>query len=278
MQSVAIGIDVGGTGIKGAAIHPATGEKLTERLRTPTPTGGRPEDISDVVAAMVREIRYLLAAAGMRGAHTTGPRTDEGSPGPAIPTGPAIPIGITLPGVVRDGVMLTAANIDLSWVGLDAAELFSAAIEAPCLVLNDADAAGLAETALGAAADLSGHTMVLTFGTGIGSACIYDGALVPNIELGHLHLDGHEDIEQYVSPRTIAGEGLTIAQWAERAARYVRHLEHVMNPDRFVVGGGISRDAHLYLPFEGVRAPVIPARFRNSAGIVGAAWLAARER
>ncbi len=255
--AVAIGIDVGGTGIKGSAVDPRTGERLSSRHRTETPAGGRPDAIAAEVADMVRSIRAELSDSGV----------DR--------TAATLPIGVTLPGVVRDGVMLTAANVDEQWIGLDAAALFTAAVDAPCLVVNDADAAGIAEAAYGALQGFRGVAMVLTFGTGIGSACLHDGVLVPNFELGHLHLDGHPDIEQHVSPKTIEAEGLTIDQWAARAARYVQHLEHVLNPDRFVIGGSISKNSDEYLPFQGVRAPMIPAHFLNDAGIVGAAALAA---
>lgn len=260
MQSAAIGVDVGGTGIKGAAVDTATGERLTSRHRVPTPAGGAPREIAREVAAMVAAIREEFTGLGSG---------DDPLPASA-------PLGITLPGVVRDGVMLSAANVDASWIGTDAGALFAEAAGAPCHVVNDADAAGIAEAAFGSVRGLRGMTMVLTFGTGVGSACIYDGVLVPGFELGHLHLDGHPDIERYVSPKNIAREGISLAEWADRVARYLRHLEHVLNPDRFVIGGSISKSADEYLPFAGVAAPTVPASFRNDAGIVGAAWLAAQ--
>lgn len=268
MQRAAIGIDVGGTGIKGAVVDPATGARLTKRRTVATPLGGHPDAIAAEVRAMTARLRAELSTLDLGALDRGAPDLD--------PT--EIPIGVTLPGVVRHGIMYTAANIDTSWIGTDAATLMTEATGAPCTVLNDADAAGIAETALGAAAGLSGFTMVLTFGTGIGTAAIYDGVLVPGFELGHLHLDGHTDIEQYVTPRNIALESLTLDEWAARAARYVQHVEAVLNPDRFVIGGGISRDADKFLPFAGVRTEMLPARFRNSAGIVGAAWLASRTR
>ncbi|MBO1902381.1 ROK family protein [Leucobacter weissii] len=256
MTRAAIGIDVGGTGIKGSAIDPASGAAITRRHKVLTPTGGRPGDIAREVGAMVAAIREELG-------------------GPVMPSGP-VPVGVALPGVLRDGVMRTAANVDASWIGADARALLSETTGAPCAVVNDADAAGLAETALGAAKDLPGTTMVLTFGTGIGTAFVMDGALVPNFELGHLELDGHPDIERYASAKAIEREDIALPEWAARAARYVAHLELLLNPDRFVLGGSISKDADRYLPFPGVSAPVVPAHFRNNAGIVGAAWLAGR--
>lgn len=262
MERAAIGIDVGGTGIKGAAVNTETGELLTARHKVFTPAGGLPVDIAAEVASVANAIRHELASNGKI------PRDQI----------PELPFGITLPGVVRDGVMQTAANIDESWIGVDAAARFEAAVATQCTVVNDADAAGIAETALGAAQGLSGTTLVLTFGTGIGSALIFDGTLVPNFELGHLHLDGHPDIEVHAAAKVIEREGISLAEWAGRAERYLEHLEHVMHPDRFILGGGISRSADEYLPFARVTAPVVPAKFKNNAGILGAAWLAHRRR
>lgn len=253
MQLVVIGIDVGGTGIKGAAVNVETGKKLTSRHRVATPAGGKPDDIIGAVGSMVAAIRIELAERGL---------------GPAAET-----IGVTLPSVVRNGIIGTAANIDPSWVGLDAAARLAEATGSPCVVVNDADAAAVAESDLGAAKDMRGLTLVLTFGTGIGSGCVFNGTLVPNFELGHLQLDGHERIETIAAPKAIERDGITLAEWADRAARYVRHVELLLNPDLFVLGGSISKASDQYLPFPGVKAPVMPARFRNNAGIVGAARL-----
>lgn len=238
-------------------MNPATGEVLTERHRVDTPSGGSPTDISREVAQMVAGIRAELAEKGI------------------LPLDAAPAVGVTLPGVVQHGVIRTAANIAPEWVDLDAEKLMSDATGVPCLVVNDADAAGVAETAFGAANGKPGVTMVLTFGTGIGTALIHDEVLVPNFELGHIELDGHAPYERYASPKNIEREGLTIQQWAERVARYVRHLEFVCRPDHFVIGGSISKAADEYLPLPGVEADVVPAHFRNNAGIVGAASLAA---
>lgn len=255
---MAIGIDVGGTGIKGAAVDVATGARLTSRHRVPTPAGGLPADIAREVGLMANAIHTELA----------GENSDERLA--------ALPVGVTLPGVVQHGIMRTAANIDRSWIGTDAAALFADSIGSPCVVVNDADAAGLAEAAFGEVRGLHGTTLVLTFGTGIGSALIHNGVLVPNFELGHLELDGHPDIERFASAKVIEREGITLAEWASRVARYLIHLELLFTPDRFVIGGSISKASAQYLPFPGVNAPVVPARFRNNAGIVGAAWLASR--
>lgn len=259
-QAPAIGIDIGGTGIKGAAIDTATGEMLTGRHRVPTPEGGRPGDIAAAVAVMVAGIRDELAENGVLPRETV----------PAV--------GITLPVVVQHGIARTAANIDKSWIGTDAVRLFADATGLPCLVVNDADAAGIAETAFGAAHGVDGVTMVLTFGTGIGVALIHDGCLVPNFELGHIELDGHHPYERFASPKTIEREGITIQDWAKRAERLLEHLEFITRPDRFVIGGSISKSSDEYLPFARVNVPVVPAHFRNNAGIVGAAGLAAQAR
>lgn len=260
LHLTAIGIDVGGTGIKGGAIELTTGERITSRHKVSTPEGGAPADIAREVGAMVAAIRVELVE--------TGTATAEAAA--------ALPVGVTLPGVVRDGVMRTAANIDLSWIGTDARELLSAAVGAPCTVVNDADAAGVAEVAFGEVRGLPGVTMVLTFGTGIGSALVADGVLVPNFELGHLELDGFTSIEKHTAAKVIEREGITLAEWGGRAARYIGYLEQVMNPDRFVIGGSISKNADQYLPFAGVTVPVVPAKLRNDAGIIGAAFLAAQ--
>lgn len=256
-QRVAIGIDVGGTGIKGAAVDLDTAERLTTRHKVATPAGGAPEGIAREVGAMAAAI--LAEYIETRGAD---PET-------------SLPVGVTLPGVVRHGIMSTAANIDLSWIGTDAAALLSGAVGRPCLVVNDADAAGIAETAFGDPDDWRGTTLVLTFGTGIGAAFVIDGLLVPNFELGHLELDGHPDIERHASAKVIERDGISLEEWAARVNRYLSHLELLLNPDRFVIGGSISKAADQYLPFPDVKVPVAPARFRNDAGIIGAAWLAA---
>lgn len=254
----AIGIDVGGTGIKGAGIDPTSGELLTRRHKELTPAGGAPEPIATVVARMVAAVRSDLVADGRL----------EHAEVPAV--------GITLPGVVQEGVMRTAANIDEHWIGVHAADFLAEAVGAPVVVVNDADAAGIAEADFGAAKDATGLTLVLTFGTGIGSALIYRGELVPNFELGHVDIGEQRNYEKFASPKNIAGEGITLEEWASRVSRYLTHLELILTPDLFVIGGSISKSSDEFLPFAGVRAPTLPAHFRNNAGIVGAASLAAR--
>ncbi|MGO1538288.1 MAG: polyphosphate--glucose phosphotransferase [Leucobacter sp.] len=257
-QRLAIGIDVGGTGIKGAGVDPASGALLTTRHKVSTPAGGSPVPIAEAVSTMIDTIRDELADLGQFERAATPP------------------VGVTLPGVVRHGVILTAANIDHRWINTNAVQLLSDTAGVPCTVVNDADAAGLAEADFGAARSEAGAALVLTFGTGIGSALIYEGELVPNFELGHIDLGEHHDYEQYASPKNIEREGITIAEWADRVARYLAHLEVLFTPDLFVIGGGISKSSDEFLPHAGVRAPVVPAHFRNNAGLVGAAALAAR--
>lgn len=252
----AIGIDVGGTGIKGAAIDRTTGEKLTKRHRVATPEGGAPAQIVAEVARMVADIRGELAEQGL------------------LAREEAPELGVALPGVVQHGIIRTAANIDDAWIDTDTEALMREAVGSPCRVVNDADAAGVAETAFGAAHEAPGVTLVLTFGTGIGAALVHDGRLVPNFELGHIELDGHRPYELFASPKNIKREGISLAEWADRVASYLRHLEYILWPDRFVIGGSISKSSDAFLPFADVRAPVAPAHFRNNAGIVGAAMFA----
>lgn len=251
-RPIAVGIDVGGTGIKGAAVDLASGELLTGRVKRPTPEGGTPRAIADTVAEVLTQIRDELAAA---------------SAGRASP----FPVGVCLPAVVRQGVTLSAANIDPAWVGLDARTLLSERLGEPVSVVNDADAAGIAEARLGAAAGLAGTTIVTTFGTGIGSALFHDGVLFPNAELGHLDLPDYPDIERFASGKAVSRDGLSFREWAEHLTRFFGKLESLFSPDRFVFGGGISRDADAFLPLVDVQTPIFVARFRNSAGIVGAA-------
>jgi polyphosphate glucokinase len=183
------------------------------------------------------------------------------------------PVGITVPAVVRRGVVRTAANIDESWIGTDAERLFTDALGRPVRVVNDADAAGLAEARFGAARGRDGVVVLTTLGTGIGSALLHDGVLVPNSELGHLELDGHV-AEQRASDAAREEHGWSMEKWAERLTAYYRHLERVLSPDLFVVGGGVSKKADEFLPMVDIETQIIPALLLNKAGIVGAALYA----
>ncbi len=239
-----IGIDIGGSGIKGAPVDVATGTLAAERYRVPTPD---PSDVAHVVAA-TREVAARFGVADR--------------------------VGVTFPGVVVGGIVRTAANVDRSWVDAPAAALFSRAIGGPVVVLNDADAAGIAEMAFGAGRGRPGLTIMLTFGTGIGSAFFLDGRLVPNTELGHLELHAH-DAEDRASDRAREEEDLDWPQWAQRVEEYLRHVEGLFQPDLFIIGGGVSKKADRFLPFVKVRTPVVPALLQNNAGIIGAALAAA---
>lgn len=235
----ALGVDVGGSGVKAAPVDLETGKRLAKRLRIPTPRPSTPEAVYDVI----EELAYAFDWHG--------------------------PIGCALPSVVRSGVVHTAANIDDSWIGRDAAGELGRRFEGPVRVLNDADAAGIAENAFGAARDLDGVVILLTLGTGIGSAVFTDGVLVPNTELGHLEFKGG-DAEHYAAARVV-DEGVDQAAWAMRLNEYLQYLEHILPPDHFILGGGISKNFDQYAAAFDTRAEVIPARFRNRAGIIGAA-------
>ncbi|WP_316526511.1 polyphosphate--glucose phosphotransferase [Kitasatospora brasiliensis] len=245
-MTAVFGVDIGGSGIKGAPVDPARGVLTQERFKVLTP---QPSDPRAVVAAVCEVVRTF----DHRG-----------------------PVGLTFPGVVVDGHTRTAANVDKGWVGLDAAGLFSEALGMPATVLNDADAAGLAELAHGAGRGESGVVLVLTFGTGIGSALFVDGVLVPNTELGHLELRG-KDAERRASSAAKERHGLDWERWAVRVDEYLDLVEKLFSPQLVVIGGGVSRKHERFLPLLRAReARVVPAELRNDAGIVGAAMAAAR--
>lgn len=237
----AFGIDIGGSGVKGAAVDLTTGELVHERIKLATPRPATPEAVAATTARLVAE-------AGWDG-----------------------PVGITMPAVVLGGITRTAANIDNSWIGADARKLFSTALGGrEVTVLNDADAAGLAEDRFGAAAEFGGLVLLLTFGTGIGSALLYNGTLVPNSELGHLEIGGME-AEHRAAASVKDRQGLTYEQWAAEVSTVLVGLEDLFWPNVIVAGGGISRDADRWIPLLSNRTPVVAARLRNTAGIVGAA-------
>jgi polyphosphate glucokinase len=238
-----LGIDIGGTGIKAAPVDLTTGTLAAERVKIATPQPALPDAIADVLRDLVKEFSW---------------------------TGPA---GITFPGVVVGGTTLTAHNLDQAWIGLDARALFAKATGLDVRVLNDADAAGVAEMKFGAGAGEPGTVVMLTFGTGIGSALFHDGILVPNTELGHIEIHG-QDAETRASQRAKELQDLSWGKWAGRVDDYMDHLEAVLAPDLFIVGGGISRKADKFLPLLTLRARVVAAAMHNDAGIVGAAMAA----
>lgn len=239
-----VGIDVGGTGIKGASVDLATGRLASPRTKIDTPQPATPEAVYGVIAS--------LAGTG-----------DE-------------PVGVTLPAIVRHGVVHSAANIDKSWLGIDADRALTDLLRRQVHVMNDADAAGYAEVALGAAHGRRGVVLVTTLGTGIGSALIHDGVLVPNTELGHIEIDGHVAERRASNAARERGE-LTWERWAKRLTVYYRTLERLFSPDLFVVGGGVSKSAEKFLHLVDIDTEIVPAALGNDAGIIGAALLAHQE-
>jgi polyphosphate glucokinase len=239
-----LGIDIGGTGIKGAPVDTRTGELIAPRFRIPTPHPATPDAVAETVAQVAEHFDW---------------------------TGP---LGATFPAVVQHGTVRTAANVDDSWIGKDAATLLGAACGAPVTVVNDADAAGIAEMEFGAGKHRHDTVIVVTLGTGIGSAVFVSGTLVPNTELGHLQIRG-KDAERRAAESVREREGLSFKQWAKRLNEYFAALEALLWPDLIVVGGGISKKSAKFLPRLETRADVVPAQLLNEAGIVGAA-LAAR--
>jgi polyphosphate glucokinase len=237
----ALGIDIGGSGIKGAPVDVATGKLLAPRQKIPTPRPARPDAIADVV-------KQLTTAFSWSG-----------------------PVGITFPGVVMDGVTKTAANLDPAWLGTNAGALFGKATGARVRVLNDADAAGVAEMTFGVGVGENGTVLMLTFGTGIGSALFTRGVLVPNTEFGHVEIRG-TDAEKRASERAKDLHDLSWGKWAGRVDEYLRHIEALLSPHLFIVGGGVSKEADKWVPrLSGIRARIVPAALLNNAGIVGAA-------
>jgi polyphosphate glucokinase len=244
----AIGIDIGGTGIKGAVVDLDTGELVTERVKVKTPAGGRPGDMLEATGRLLAEIEARGHA--------------------------SLPLGVCFPAVVKHGRTLSAANISDEWIGLEAEQMFERELGTDIHFINDADAAGYAESRFGAARGERGLTIMTTLGTGVGSALIHDGVLVPNSELGHLELDGH-DAESRAAYSAMEREDLSWEQWAQRLQRYYAHVEFLFTPDLFVVGGGVSKHHEQFLPLLSLNTPIVPAVHRNNAGLLGAAALAA---
>jgi len=237
----ALGIDIGGSGIKGAPVDVETGQLLSARQKIATPQPAKPDAVADVV-------KQLTTAFSWSG-----------------------PIGITFPGVVTDGVTRTAANLDPSWIGTDAGTLFAQASGSQVRVLNDADAAGVAEMRFGAGIGQRGTVLMLTFGTGIGSALFTQGILVANTEFGHIEIRGH-DAETRASERAKELHDMSWGKWAGRVDEYLQHIEAMLSPGLIIVGGGISKQSDKWVPrLTGIRAKIVPAALLNDAGIVGAA-------
>ncbi|MFI7339794.1 polyphosphate--glucose phosphotransferase [Streptomyces sp. NPDC050085] len=243
------GVDIGGTGIKGAPVDLERGDLAQERFKVLTPHPATPDAVADGVKQVVDHF-----------------------------DGACDRVGITFPGVVTGGSTIrTAANVDKSWIDVDARALLGEKLGGiPVTILNDADAAGVAEMQFGAGRGRKGTVLLLTFGTGIGSALFSDGVLVPNTELGHLELDGH-DAEHRASTKAREEHDLSWEHWAKRVQKYLVHVEMLFSPELFIIGGGVSRKAHKFLPLiRGIRAQIVPAQLQNNAGIVGAAMTASR--
>lgn len=247
-ENIAFGIDIGGSGIKGAPVDVTTGTLIAPRYRIPTPRPATPESVAEAVRALLEHFNV-----------------------PADTT-----IGVTFPGIIQHNICRSAVNMDGDWVGRDLTDLLATYAGVSATIMNDADAAGFAETHYGAGQNINGMVLTITLGTGIGSALVNDGKLVPNLELGHLEIDGY-DAESRAAASVKVREGLSYQAWAERLQRYFETVEFLFSPDLFIVGGGISKDHEKFLPLLKTRAPLVPAQLRNQAGIVGAAAFATEQ-
>ncbi|MCA9882335.1 MAG: ROK family protein [Anaerolineae bacterium] len=238
-----MGIDIGGSGIKGALVDIDKGTLTTDRFRVPTPQPSKPKAVAKAVAEIIEHFEW------------------NG------------PIGCTFPAIIKKGVAYSAANVDDEWIGTDAARLIQRYTGDPVLIINDADAAGIAEMHFGAGRGHKGVVIMLTLGTGIGSAVFVNGELLPNTELGHLELRGM-DGEDRASDRIRTEKDLGWKKWAKRLNEYIGHVEFLFSPDLFIIGGGISRKYQKYFPYLELQTEIVPAQLRNEAGIVGAAMAA----
>lgn len=254
-SDLAIGIDFGGSGVKGAVVDVRTGELVGDRLRVPTPQPSVPREVVGVIEGLVTRLVE-----------------------PWAPNGAGLfPVGVGIPAAIRNGTTLTAANIDSGWIGFPAEREMAVAMKRTVAVGNDADVAGLAEVRFGAGRRQSGLIIVLTIGTGIGSALFIDGRLVPNTEIGHLEMRGH-DAEELVAESARSRLGLNWRDWASGFDQYLHMLERLFWPDLFILGGGASKRSDNYLPYVTVKTPIAIAAFRNNAGIIGGALIAHERR
>ena len=248
----AFGVDIGGSGIKAAPVNLEKGEFAEPRLKILTPEVSTPKAVGEIVRQQLEHFEVPESA----------------------------PVGIAFPAPIHVGEKLGyMANLDQSWVGVDVTEVFSEACGRPVTVVNDADAAGLAEQQFGAAKGQDGLVIATTLGTGIGTALIMDGVLVPNTELGHIILNSkHLDAEKYAASSIKDIEGISYKKWSKRLTKYYGLLEKYFNPDLFTVGGGVSRQSEKFLPYVDIKTPIVPAKLRNQAGIVGAAYYASTKQ
>jgi polyphosphate glucokinase len=242
----ALGIDIGGSGIKGALVDTKRGKMISDRYRIPTPRPAIPEAVIDTVDKIRRHFKY------------------KG------------PIGVGFPGIVIDGVVYSAVNIHEDWREFAAEKELNKATGCDVLVRNDADVAGYAEMRFGAGKKANGETMIFTLGTGIGCSMFVNDSCVPNLEIGHIYLPGHqEDAESYASDRTRKQEDLSWEEWGKRLDEYFQHVEFLFSPQLLIIGGGVSKNSDKFLKYINTNAKVVPAKLRNEAGIVGAAAAAA---
>ena len=244
-MSKAIGIDIGGTGIKGALVNTKKGSLIGDRIRFDTPAGATPEQVVSKVAELVEQLDSD---------HET-------------------PIGICFPAIIKDGVTLSAANVSSDWVGLKAEKLFAKSLERKVVLLNDADAAGVAEIKYGAGQERKGLVLMVTLGTGIGTALFMNGKLIPNTELGHIEIDG-VDYETMAAYSAVERESLSFEDWAKRLTKYFNQVDRLFSPDLVIVGGGISKQHEEFLPLIETKLKLVPAESKNNAGIIGAAFIA----
>lgn len=245
----AFGIDIGGSGIKGAPVDLKKGDLVADRIRLTTPQPSTPDAVADTVAELISS--YDIAD--------------------------GMPVGVTFPAVIQNGVALTAANVDDAWIGTDVDALLTERTGHDVFVVNDADAAGIAEMEFGAGRRSSGVVLVITLGTGVGSAMFVDGKLVPNTELGHVLLHD-DDAEKYMASSIREKEDLDWETWGGRLQEYFSHIEFLFSPTKIIVGGGISKKHEKFLPLLDLKAEIVPAKLRNEAGIIGAAVLARKEQ
>lgn len=244
----AVGVDIGGTGIKAAIVDLEAGTLLSDRVKVATPQGAEPKDVLAAVLQVLERLDVLEDA---------------------------IPLGVAFPAIVKAGRTLSAANVSKKWIGFEAEKFFEDGLGRDIHFANDADVAGVAEMRYGAARGIQGLTVLTTLGTGIGSAVIYNGVLVPNSELGHLQRAEHKrDFEAWTAYSAMERESLDWEEWAQRLQVYYSHVEFLFTPDLFIVGGGVSKHADQFLPLLKLNTPIVPAIHRNNAGIIGAAALA----
>jgi polyphosphate glucokinase len=249
-QQQALGIDIGGTGVKAALVDLASGELVSSRTRVKTPNPSTPAAVAETVSLVINRIAAEVELAA------------------------DLPVGCGLPGVIRHGRLLTAANIDKGWLDVSAEEVIGNALGRRVRAINDADAAGLAEVRFGAGRGEMGIVLLLTIGTGIGSALFYRGHLQPSTELGHFRFRG-DDVEKRLSGAARERRGTRWKSWASAFSDYLGQLETIFNPDLIILGGGVSKEMAKYGDYLKARAPIVPAQYLNTAGIIGAALFAA---